>query len=62
VVIVIPLRRIVPDQWVAYRCNECREDCINHVDDACTKYRECRQCFRITALDLEEERRPQVQR
>ena len=37
--------RLDPDQWVAYRCSCCGEDCINHVNEARTHYRECSDCF-----------------
>jgi DNA-directed RNA polymerase subunit RPC12/RpoP len=42
------------DRWspyLAYRCASCKEDAINHLNDSCTKYRECKACHRVPVLD-----------
>jgi hypothetical protein len=37
-------------QYAHYYCLVCRETCINHVEDSCTRERECRECHRIPDL------------
>lgn len=38
-------------EYRRYFCKICSEECINHRDDARTKYRECVDCFSIPDLD-----------
>lgn len=34
-------------QFTHYCCRTCNDACINRLDEACTKYGECRDCFSL---------------
>ena len=42
------------DRYIAYKCRNCGDDCINFVDEKCAKSQECRVCF---VIELGDDRR-----